>query len=152
MTTQALTFLAVLALAAFLYTRWLKHRLARIPAPDDVAAPPEGVEAHRGVHSRVLSPGEGEAHPGPRDRVTVHYTGWTTDGEMFDSSIVRGLPATFALDRVIDGWRIGVQLMVPGEKRRFWIPADLAYGEGPTVAGPSGMLVFDIELIAIEGQ
>jgi peptidylprolyl isomerase len=78
--------------------------------------------------------------------VTVHYTGWTTDGKMFDSSVARGEPATFRLDQVIPGWTEGLQMMVEGEKRRFWIPARLAY-EGQ--AGPQGMLVFDIELIRI---
>lgn len=80
--------------------------------------------------------------------MTVHYTGWTTDGKMFDSSIVRGKPATFGLDQVIRGWTEGVQLMVEGEKTRFWIPQRLAYEGQP--GGPRGMLVFDIELIAIE--
>jgi peptidylprolyl isomerase len=79
--------------------------------------------------------------------VVVHYTGWTTDGKMFDSSVARGEPATMSLDGVIAGWTEGVQMMVVGEKRRFWIPARLAY-EGKD--GPQGMLVFDIELIRIE--
>ena len=77
----------------------------------------------------------------------MHYTGWTTDGKMFDSSVARGEPASFALNGVIAGWTEGVQMMVVGEKRRFWIPAHLAY-EGKD--GPQGMLVFDIELIKIE--
>jgi peptidylprolyl isomerase len=76
----------------------------------------------------------------------VHYSGWTTDGKLFDSSVTRGEPATFPLDRVIAGWTEGVQLMVEGEKTRFWIPEKLAYrGERP----PYGMLVFDVELLAI---
>jgi peptidylprolyl isomerase len=66
---------------------------------------------------------------------------------MFDSSVTKGPPASFSLDGVIDGWTEGVQMMVVGEKRRFWIPAKLAY-EGKD--GPQGMLVFDIELIRIE--
>ena len=79
--------------------------------------------------------------------MTVHYSGWTTDGKMFDSSVTRGQPATFPLDGVIGGWTEGVQLMVEGEKARFWIPEKLAYkGE----RAPYGMLVFDIELIKIE--
>ena len=79
--------------------------------------------------------------------MTVHYTGWTTDGKMFDSSVTRNMPATFPLNRVIAGWTEGVQLMVEGEKTRFWIPEKLAYkGERP----PLGMLVFDVELIKIE--
>jgi peptidylprolyl isomerase len=83
-----------------------------------------------------------------RSRVTVHYTGWTTDGKMFDSSVMKGTPATFNLTDVIKGWTEGVQLMVEGEKTRFWIPQELAY-QGQS-GGPRGMLVFDIELITIE--
>ena len=80
--------------------------------------------------------------------MTVHYAGWRAeDGELFDSSISRGQPATFGLNRVIAGWTEGVQLMVEGERRRFWIPANLAYEGRP---GPQGMLVFDVELISIE--
>ena len=78
----------------------------------------------------------------------MHYTGWTTDGKMFDSSVVRGEPATFALDGVIPGWTEGLQLMYEGEKTRFWIPEKLAYQGQP--GAPKGMLVFDVELIRIE--
>ena len=80
--------------------------------------------------------------------MTVHYTGWSTDGMMFDSSVSQNRPASFGLDEVIPGWTQGVQMMVEGEKRRFWIPAALAY-EG-TPDKPQGMLVFDIELIRID--
>jgi len=80
--------------------------------------------------------------------VTVHYTGWTTDGQMFDSSVARGEPAQFGLDQVIPGWTEGLQLMVEGERRRFWIPARLAYEGQP--GRPQGVLVFDIELIRID--
>ena len=80
--------------------------------------------------------------------MTVHYTGWTTDGKMFDSSVTRGKPITFGLDQVIAGWTEGVQLMVEGEKTRFWIPQNLAY-KGQAGA-PRGMLVFDVELLKIE--
>ncbi len=66
---------------------------------------------------------------------------------MFDSSVTRGRPATFPLGGVIAGWTEGVQLMVVGEKRRFWIPEDLAYGGRP--GAPQGMLVFDVELLEI---
>ena len=79
--------------------------------------------------------------------MTVHYSGWTTDGKMFDSSVTRGQPATFRLNGVIPGWTEGVQLMVEGETTRFWIPESLAYkGQSP----PFGMLVFDVELIKIQ--
>ena len=115
-----------------------------IPAPDDVAAPPADAErTASGLASKVVVEGTGAEHPTAASTVTVHYTGWTTEGEMFDSSVTRGNTATFPLNRVIKGWTEGLQLMVVGEKRRFWIPADLAYGENGRVPG---MLVFDVEL------
>ena len=115
--------------------------------PPDVAAPPaDAVKTPSGLASRVLKPGSGTRHPGPTDRVTVHYSGWTTDGKLFDSSVTGGAPATFGLNEVIPGWTEGVQLMVEGEKRRFWIPDRLAYAGQ---SGPQGTLVFDIELIKI---
>ena len=115
--------------------------------PSDVAAPPAGAaKTPSGLASRVLTPGTGKIHPGAADIVTVHYTGWKTDGSMIDSSVLRGKPATFPLDGVIKGWTEGVQLMVDGEKRRFWIPDTLAYKGQPQ--RPQGMLVFDIELIS----
>ena len=117
--------------------------------PDDVAAPPADAEVTKsGLASKVLQKGTGTEHPKATSKVTVHYTGWTTDGKMFDSSVVRGEPATFPLDRVIPGWTEGLQLMVVGEKRRFWIPAKLAY-EGKQGA-PQGTLVFDVELLSFE--
>ena len=78
----------------------------------------------------------------------MHYTGWTTDGKMFDSTVAKGMPATLALDNVIRGWTEGMQLMVEGERTRFWIPQDLAYKGEPGT--PRGMLVFEIDLIRIE--
>lgn len=117
-----------------------------IPAPPDVGAPPaDAIRSPSGLASKVLTPGTGTRHPRPNSEVTVHYTGWTTDGKMFDSSVARGEPSTFSLDGVIAGWTEGVQMMVVGEKRRFWIPARLAYEGVPK--GPQGMLVFDIELL-----
>ena len=116
-------------------------------APSDVKAPPaDAKKTASGIAYRVLREGTGGRHPKASDQVTVHYTGWTTDGKMFDSSVTRGQPATFPLDGVIAGWTEGVQLMSEGEKVRFWIPEKLAYkGE----RAPYGMLVFDIELIKI---
>jgi peptidylprolyl isomerase len=119
-----------------------------IPAPPDVAAPPaDAVKTASGLASKVLTPGTGTVHPTATDRVKVHYTGWTTDGKMFDSSVVRGKPAVLPLDKVISGWGEGLQLMVQGEKRRLWIPANLAYEGRP--GKPQGMLVFDVELLDI---
>jgi peptidylprolyl isomerase len=121
---------------------------ATIPAPPDVAAPPSGsLKTTSGLSTLVLQPGTGTRHPSPSDRVTVHYTGWSTDGKMFDSSVARGEPSQFRLDEVIPGWTQGLQMMVEGEKRRFWIPGSLAYDGQPEK--PQGMLVFDVELIKI---
>jgi peptidylprolyl isomerase len=117
--------------------------------PDDVKAPPKtALKTKSGLASRVLKAGNGAIHPSPSSTVTVNYTGWTTDGKMFDSSITRGQPATFPLNGVIAGWTEGLQLMVTGEQRRFWIPEELAY-KGQAGA-PPGMLVFDVELISIK--
>jgi peptidylprolyl isomerase len=120
--------------------------------PEDVkAAPASAKKTASGLAYRVLTPGKGKDHPTGTSRVTVHYSGWTTDGKMFDSSVARGEPATFPLNGVIKGWTEGVQLMVVGEKARFWIPGALAYGDKPSRPGaPSGMLVFDIELLNIQ--
>lgn len=118
--------------------------------PEDVKeAPATAEKTASGLASKVLAKGTGEVRPKVTDTVSVHYTGWTTDGQMFDSSVMRGQAATFPLNRVIPGWSEGVQLMVEGEKRRFWIPAELAYGKNPPPGAPAGVLVFDVELLQI---
>ena len=125
-----------------------------LPAPDDVAAAPADAETTAsGLAHKVVQAGTGDQHPGPRSNVTVHYTGWLTNGTMFDSSVARGDPIQFPLDGVIAGWTEGVQLMVVGEKRRFWIPADLGYGDRGAAGGlipADAMLVFDVELLGIQ--
>lgn len=127
-----------------------KVRRDPLTAPADVAeAPADAIRTKSGLAYKVLTPGTGTVHPKRTDRVTVNYTGWQTDGRMFDSSYKRGKPAMFPLNRVIKGWTEGVQLMVVGEKARFWIPADLAYGKKPQGRRPGGELVFDIELLKI---
>jgi FKBP-type peptidyl-prolyl cis-trans isomerase len=120
--------------------------------PDDVKAPPKNAKKTKsGISYKVLQKGTGKEHPSATSQVEVHYSGWTTDGKMFDSSVMRGQPATFPLNGVIKGWTEGVQLMVVGEKTRFWIPGTLAYGETDNGSGrPFGMLVFDIELLSIK--
>jgi hypothetical protein len=121
---------------------------AGIPAPPDVAAAPaDAAMTASGIASKVLSPGTGDARPTAMSEVLVHYTGWTTDGEMFDSSVTRGEPAQFPLNGVIAGWTEGLQLMLKGEKRRFWIPGALAYDNSQRPDAPRGMLVFDVELL-----
>ena len=117
-------------------------------APADVAAPPaDSITLASGLSYKVIEQGSGTERPGPDSDVTVHYTGWTTDGESFDSSVARGQPATFGVSQVIPGWTEGLQLMVVGETRRLWIPEDLAYEGQPGY--PQGMLVFDVELLSI---
>jgi peptidylprolyl isomerase len=116
--------------------------------PADVAAPPADAErTPSGLATKVLRPGTGTGHPSATDVVTVHYAGWTTDGKLFDSSYGRGTPTTYPLNRFIAGWTEGLQLMVPGEMRRLWIPEGLAYQGRP--GRPQGMLVFDVELLSI---
>ena len=122
-----------------------------IPAGDPPffhGPPADAARTESGISWQILTPGAGTEHPTAESTVTVHYSGWTGDGSMFDSSHARGTPATFGLNQVIPGWTEGVQLMVEGETRRFWIPAELAYGYSGN--GPIGQLVFDIELIEIK--
>ncbi|HKQ62364.1 MAG TPA: FKBP-type peptidyl-prolyl cis-trans isomerase [Candidatus Polarisedimenticolaceae bacterium] len=116
-----------------------------IPAPDDVAAAPKTASRTKsGLATRVIGPGKGQDHPQPNDMVVVRYTGWTSDGKMFDTTVPDALPAAFTVHRVIPGLREGLLLMVEGEKRRMWIPAELAYKGTPDK--PQGMLVYDVEL------
>ncbi len=143
--TRSLLPLALIALVA----GCSRERSAAIEAPPDVSAPPPDAQASPdGLYSKVLKRGRGSRRPGPNNRVTVHYTGWTTDGKMFDTSTSEGKPITFRLNEVIPGWTEGVGQMVVGEKRRLWIPQKLAYDGQP--GAPAGMLVFDVELLAIQ--
>lgn len=117
--------------------------------PADVAAPPKDAKkTASGLAWKVLKPGTSDAHPAATSRVKVHYSGWTTDGKMFDSSVTRSEPASFPLNRVIPGWTEGLQLMTPGMSARLWIPSELAYDGKP--GRPQGMLVFDVELLEIQ--
>jgi peptidylprolyl isomerase len=119
--------------------------------PKDVAAPPaDAKKTASGLAYRVLTKGTGKEHPTATSMVKVHYSGWTKDGKLFDSSVARGEPTSFGLNQVIPGWTEGVQLMVKGEKTRFWIPGKLAYGDEPKRPGaPAGQLTFDVELLDI---
>jgi FKBP-type peptidyl-prolyl cis-trans isomerase len=122
-----------------------------VPAPPDVAAPPaDATTTGSGLAYKVLSKGSETSHPAATDKVLVHYSGWTTDGKMFDSSVTRNHPISFGLNQVIPGWTEGVQLMSPGDKFRFWIPEKLAYAGKP--GAPAGMLVFDVELLKVLPQ
>ncbi|MCG9695860.1 FKBP-type peptidyl-prolyl cis-trans isomerase [Shewanella sp. Isolate11] len=112
---------------------------------------PGVVETHSGLQYLVLNKGDGSVHPKASDTVTVHYHGTLIDGSIFDSSVERGQPIAFPLNQVIKGWTEGVQLMVTGEKARFFIPSNLAYGNRSAGKIPGGsVLIFDVELISID--
>jgi len=104
-----------------------------------------------GLQYLVLKKGTGTSHPGPTDRVKVHYHGTLINGTVFDSSVDRGQSISFGLNRVIKGWTEGLQLMVVGEKTRLFIPANLAYGKrgAGSLIGPDMTLIFDVELLGI---
>lgn len=139
-------FLPALLAATCLVVLVAAHAEAQnVPAPPDVAAPPSDAEkSPSGLASKVVTPGTGTTHPTTSNSVRVRYTGWTTDGNMFDSS--GSYPSMFRVEGLIKGFTEGLQLMVVGEKRRLWIPEPLAYrGE----RDPFGMLVFDVELVGI---
>jgi peptidylprolyl isomerase len=127
----------------------LETRPTPTTPPPDVSGPPaEASRTSTGLAYKVLRPGTGVRQPRQGDRVVVHYSGWTTNGKLFDSSVTRGEPMTLGLGDVIRGWSEGLQLMVEGQRMRFWIPQDLAYkGEQ---GAPRGMLVFDVDLVRIE--
>jgi FKBP-type peptidyl-prolyl cis-trans isomerase len=105
-----------------------------------------------GLQYEVLQEGDGGAHPTAESTVKVHYHGTLIDGEVFDSSVERGEPISFPLNRVIAGWTEGVQLMTTGAKYKFFIPSDLAYGERGAGAkiGPNSTLIFEVELLEIQ--
>jgi peptidylprolyl isomerase len=124
------------------------RRTPSTPPPDVAAPPADAASTSSALYYKVIKAGTGTRRPMARDSVTVHYSGWTTDGVLFDSTVVKGTPVTLDLNSVIRGWSEGLQLMVEGERTRFWVPEKLAYkGER---GKPRGMLVFDIDLIRIE--
>lgn len=123
-----------------------------LKAPDDVAAPPKDAQTtFSGLAYRVLSRGPGGPKPSLSSTIEIHYSGWTTDGKLFDSSVQRDEHAIFPLNGLIAGWQEGLQLMSPGDSFRFWIPGDLAYDKMPPREGtPRGMLVFDVTLYGVQ--
>jgi FKBP-type peptidyl-prolyl cis-trans isomerase len=123
-----------------------------LASPADLRSPPaDALVSPSGLRSKVLRQGRGRQRPRSFDRVSVQYTGWTERGVVFASSVTRGAPAIFRVDEAIAGWAEGLQLMVPGEKRRLWIPAGLAYED--KAEGPQGSVVIDVELLqVVEGK
>lgn len=126
----------------------IKPMTAPPPAPPDVAAAPaDAKKTPLGVAYKVITPGKGTVHPKPDDVVRVNYAGWRSNGRLFDSSLVRGMPAELPVNRLVRGWSDGLQTMVEGETTRFWIPQELAYNGEP--GRPMGTLVIDVELLGI---
>lgn len=120
-------------------------------ATDAPEAEPAGVvTTDSGLQYEVLKSGNG-ATPGPTDTVTTHYHGTFVDGRVFDSSVERGTPASFPVNRVIKGWTEALQMMKVGDKWKIVCPPDLAYGErGRSGIPPNSTLVFEIELLDVQ--
>jgi peptidylprolyl isomerase len=148
----------VIALAVFYFTRSSNNKklaVENIALGNDfltINKASEGVtETASGLQYLVLTKGEGTDNPSARSKVTVHYHGSLLDGTVFDSSVDRGEPISFALNQVISGWTEGLQLMVVGDKFTFFIPSKLGYGN--SAAGqitPGSTLIFEVELLAIQ--
>lgn len=132
-------------LSALVLSATLAQAQTFAPPPDLTSPPPDATKSPTGLISKMIAPATSDEKPIATDIVTVHYTGWAADGRMFDSSVSRGAPSTFPLNRVMAGWQECVVLMTRGEKRRCWVPQDLAYRGG--AGRPTGTVVFDIELL-----
>ena len=140
---------------------WEMHRRARgeipdspppelvIAAPLDVAQPPLDAEVSpSGLITKVIDPGAGDEPARINDTVTLHFTGWTEAGRMFDTTAQSDEPAQFVASKILPGLTEGLQLMFEGETRRMWIPQHLAFNGAAGL--PEGMVCFDVELISID--
>ncbi|WP_133405749.1 FKBP-type peptidyl-prolyl cis-trans isomerase [Parashewanella tropica] len=155
---KMLLAVVVIALVIFyFYTQNVNNKVAQenlIKGQDFLAQNKEkdGVQTTAsGLQYLVLENGSGTVHPTPSNVVKVHYHGTLIDGTVFDSSVDRGESISFPLNRVIKGWTEGLQLMVVGDKYRFFIPSNLAYGKRATGKIPgNSVLIFDVELLGID--
>jgi FKBP-type peptidyl-prolyl cis-trans isomerase len=122
--------------------------------PPDLGKPPSAAKKTRsGVRYRVLVVGAGKAHPSLESSVRLRFTGFTQDGAVFETTELTGRPTLVALRELVPGLAEGITHMVVGEKTRFWVPAERAYGVAPKRRGaPAGPLVYDVELLAIVGR
>lgn len=148
----------VIALVIFYFTRNSMNKKAAV---DNIAigndflvenkANEDVLETASGLQYQVLQRGQGSEHPNASSTVMVHYHGMLLDGTVFDSSVERGEPISFPLNRVIKGWTEGVQLMVVGDKFKFFIPSELGYGNRTTGKITAGsLLIFEVELLEIQ--
>jgi peptidylprolyl isomerase len=158
MTFNIILVIAIVALVVYGLMRagvFSKDSKAMVAEGDDFLADnakrDEVTQTASGLQYEVLTEGEGDAHPVATDTVLVHYHGTLLNGSVFDSSVKRGEPISFPLNRVIPGWTEGVQLMTKGAKYKFFIPARLAYGNQRVGSIPGGsLLVFEVELLDIQ--
>jgi len=152
--------LALIAFAVFFYSRYSNNKNSAA-AVENVAIGQtfltqnkavEGVnETATGLQYQVLELGKGTEHPTASSKVTVHYHGTLLDGTVFDSSVERDKPIGFGLNQVISGWTEGVQLMVVGDKFKFFIPSNLGYGDRATgKIAPGSLLIFEVTLLEIQ--
>jgi FKBP-type peptidyl-prolyl cis-trans isomerase len=120
------------------------------PAPPDLSEPPaDAVKTVSGLAYRVLEKGTGKQRPKGHDYAHIEFTGWTAEGKVFDSSIPERKPRSITVVKAMSGLTEALKGMVEGEKRRLWLPADIAHGEEGTVKKPGGDLVMDVKLIRI---
>ena len=152
--------LVIIALAVFFYSRYSNNKNSET-ALQNVAigqtfliqnkAAEDVTETASGLQYKILEQGEGTENPTASSKVKVHYHGSLLDGTIFDSSVDRGEPISFGLNQVIKGWTEGVQLMVVGDKYKFFIPSTLGYGD--STAGkiaPGSLLIFEVTLLEIQ--
>jgi peptidylprolyl isomerase len=150
---RTLRIAAVLAFASAAVLGAFAATTASRAADDkpEIPADTEITTTKSGLKYSVLVPGNPGKHPKMGEAVRVHYTGWLTDGKMFDSSRTRGTPAEFVVGQVIPGWNEALQLMTAGARWKLTIPADLAYGErgSPPAIPANATLIFDVELLQV---
>ncbi|QOL24653.1 FKBP-type peptidyl-prolyl cis-trans isomerase [Thalassotalea sp. LPB0316] len=153
-----IVIMLVVALMVFMYQRAGKNKALAVENKQIGEAflttnkQQEGVvETQSGLQYLVLNKGDSTIQPSANSTVNVHYHGTLIDGTVFDSSVERGSPISFGLKQVIAGWTEGLQTMHVGDKTRFFIPAELAYGDRAVGKIPAGStLIFDVELLAVQ--
>jgi FKBP-type peptidyl-prolyl cis-trans isomerase len=121
------------------------------PTPVNLKKPPRSARRlPSGLAIEMLKKGDGTQHPTATSEVKLHFSGWTTDGHLVESSVMANHPAVFSMRGVIAGWREALFAMVVGDRARVWIPSALAYGPKPRRGQPKGDLVYELELLAIQ--
>jgi FKBP-type peptidyl-prolyl cis-trans isomerase len=123
--------------------------IIKVPNPPEHLQRPDptATRTPSGLFTKKIQSGTGKIKPGPASRVLLNYALWTADGKTFDSTFSRKRPTAFMLDRVLPAFAEGVQLMVEGEKRLFWISEGLGGSQWP--GSPKGMLVFEVEMLTL---